>query len=298
LIDGFVFDSLGANGLGVVAVNEKQFMKKAMARGLSSEALFHALRIRRIMREPGEFLKRRSEARKISATSRYANFIDKQKGFALFGPTDFPGIMEAVAAANRVHRSKKMDGDFKKPFFVNLLEPADLDQNPQLLAFAESKPVRDAATGYLGTVPDLSGIGVFLSPANSSVEKSQQYHTDDVDKMQVKCFINCNEIGPRQGPFTFVAGDVSDALRRKLKHGWRGPRLPDEEVTKNCRDEDIISLTGGPGRGALVDTSRCLHFGSRCREGYRLVIMCQYTRRPKLVFTVERPRGSSLIIDH
>lgn len=284
--------------LGGVAVNEKQFMKRAMKYGLSSDAVFHALRFRRIMREPGEFLKRRSEARKISATSRYANFIDKKKGYSLFGGVDFPGIMEAVAAANRIYQSKKMDGDFKKPFFVNLLEPADLEQNPQLLAFAESKPMRDAAAGYLGTVPDLSGIGVFLSPANSSLEKSQQYHTDDVDKVQVKCFINCNEIGPRQGPFTFVTGDASDALRRKLKHGWRGPRLPDEEVTKNCRDDDIITVTGGPGSGALVDTSRCLHFGSRCREGYRLVIMFQYTRRPNLAFEAERQRGGTLIIDH
>jgi hypothetical protein len=155
-------------------VNEKQFMKKAMEYGLSSDAVFHALRFRRIMREPGEFLKRRSEARKILATSRYANFIDKEKGYSRFGPADFPGIMEAVAAANRIYQSKKMDGKFKKPFFVNLLEPADLEQNPQLLALAESNPMRDAAAGYLGTLPDLSGIGVFLSPENSSLRAAAQ----------------------------------------------------------------------------------------------------------------------------
>ena len=279
-------------------MNEKQFMKKAMRYGLSSDAVFHALRFRRIMGEPTDFMKRRSEARKISASSRYASFIDKKKGYGRFGPADFPGVWDAVGAANRIYESKKMDGNFKKPFFVNLLEPADLDQHPQLLAFAQSKPMRDAATGYLGTVPDLSGIGVFLSPANSSLEKSQQYHTDDIDKVQVKCFINCNEIGPNNGPFTFVSGDASDTIRRKLKHGWRGPRLPDEEVINNCREEDIITITGGPGTGVLVDTSRCLHFGSRCRENYRLVIMFQYTRRPSLSFETERPRGSTLIIDH
>ena len=279
-------------------MDEKQFLKKAISYGVSSDALFHTLRFRRIMSDPGEFLKRRTEARKIFATSRYANFMDKKKGYARFGPADFPGIMDAVAAANRIYQRKKLDGKFKKPFFVNLLESADLKQNPELLALAQSKPMRDAAAGYLGTMPDLSGIGVFLSPANESLEKSQQYHTDDIDKTQVKCFINCNEIGPRNGPFTFVSGDASDAIRRKLKHGWRGPRLPDEEVTKNCRNGDVVVVTGGPGSGVLVDTSRCLHFGSRCREGYRLVIMFQYTRRPNLDFATERRRGSTLIIDH
>ena len=279
-------------------VNEKQLMKKAMKYGLSSDAVFHALRLRRILREPTEILKRRSAARRVKAKSPYAGFIDKRLGFGRFGPSDFPGVVEAVEAANSIYDSKKMDGKFKKPFFVNLLEPDDLEKYPQLLAVAQSVPMQEAATGYLNTVPDLSGIGVFLSPANDSLEKSQQYHTDDIDKRQVKCFINCNEIGANNGPFTFVTGDASDALRRKLKHGWRGPRLSDADVVGNCGEDDIIKITGGAGTGVLVDTSRCLHFGSRCREGYRLVIMFQYTRRPSLAFETERPRGSTLIIDH
>ncbi|NWG24076.1 MAG: hypothetical protein HXY30_06595 [Pseudorhodoplanes sp.] len=279
-------------------MNEKQLIKKALDYGIPSSTVAQALRFRRILGEPTEFLKRRSEAQRIAATSPYANVIDKTKGYGRFGPNDFPGIMDAVAAANRIRESKTLDGKFKKPFFVNLLEPADLDNNPELLALARSRPVLEAAAAYLGTVPELSGIGVFLSPANQSLEKSQQYHTDDVDTTQVKCFVNCNDIGPNNGPFTFITADASDALRRKLKHGWRGPRLSDEDVTKNCSPEDVVSITGGPGHGVLVDSSRCLHFGSRCREGYRLVIMFQLTRRPSLAIESDNPRGRTLIIDH
>lgn len=279
-------------------MDEKQLIKKAMAYGIPGGTVAHALRLRRILGEPTEFLKRRFEAQRIAATSPYANVIDKTKGYGRFGPTDFPGVMEAVAAANRIHETKKLDGKFKKPFFVNLLEPEDLEKNPELLALARSRPMLEAAAAYLGTVPEVSGIGVFLSPANQSVEKSQQYHTDDVDTMQVKCFINCNDIGPNNGPFTFVTADASDALRRKLKHGWRGPRFTDEEVTRNCKPEDIVIITGSPGNGVLVDSSRCVHFGSRCREGYRLVIMFQFTRRPSLALDFDRPRGSTIIIDH
>ena len=87
-----------------------------------------------------------------------------------------------MEAANCIYESKRVDGKFKKPFFVNLLESDDLETYPQLLAVAQSAPMQEAAIGCLKTVPDLSGIGLFLSPANDSLEKSQQYLTDDIDK--------------------------------------------------------------------------------------------------------------------
>jgi len=41
--------------------------------------------------------------------------------------------------------------------------------------------------------------------------------------------------------------------------------------------ERAISVMGGPGSGVLVDTSRCLHFGSRVKPGtYRLCLYIQY----------------------
>ena len=279
-------------------MDEKRFMKKARKYGLPNDAIFHILRAKRILRDPTDFWSRRSEAKAISGTSKHSGFIDEAKGFATFGPSDFEGIREAVAAANEIRERKSLDGKFKKPFFVNLLEPSDLEMHPELLAIARNKAIQDAAAGYLGTVPELSGIGVFLSPKNESLEKSQYFHTDDIDKTQVKCFINCNEIGPDNGPFTFIPADVSDKMRKKLKHGWCGPRFTDQEIETHTTKTDIIAVTGGPGTGVLVDTSRCIHFGSRCREGYRLVIMFQYTRHPNLSFATQRAPGSTLIIDH
>jgi hypothetical protein len=281
-------------------VDEKQIAKTALNWGVPSDVVFHAMRARRILRDPAGFLTRRSQARSINATSSYTDFIDKQTGYRFFGANTFPGIMDAVNVARELFEAKAMNlSNAKKAFFFNVLEWPDLERYPQLLGLPNSGPFMEAATGYLQTMPDLSGIGLFYSPANTSTEKSQQYHTDDIDTCQVKCFINVNDVGPDNGPFTFIPADVSEAVRAKLDHHWRGRRLTDEEVLAHCKPEDVVSLIGPPGSCAFVDTSRCLHFGSRCRSGYRLVIMCQYTRRPNVAWEIDDARsGRTLIIDH
>jgi len=281
-------------------VDEKQIVKTALNWGVPSDVVFHALRTRRILRDPSLAAAGRARARRISATSPYANFIDKRKGYRFFGPEVFPGIMDAVNAARELFEKKAVNlSNAKKAFFFNVLEGPDLEQYPQLLGLANTESFLAAATGYLETLPDVSGIGLFYSPANTSTEKSQQYHTDDIDSCQVKCFVNVNDVGPDNGPFTFIPADVSASIRAKLNHQWRGRRLTDEEVLAHCKPEDALSLIGPPGSCVFVDTSRCLHFGSRCRSGYRLVIMFQYTRRPNLAWEIDDARsGRTLIIDH
>jgi hypothetical protein len=132
------------------------------------------------------------------------------------------------------------------------------------------------------------------------LEKSQMWHIDDEDFRQIKCFVNLHNVGPMNGPFTFIPAQKSDEIRRKIGHGWRGRRLEDSEIMAHCKPEDIISVTGGPGTGVFVDTSRCLHFGSRARGGHRLVMMFQYTRTPDLNFVNKdsRKTRSILLRDH
>jgi hypothetical protein len=271
-----------------------------MKLGVPGDVVFQAVRAQRILRRPADFISRRREASRVNTASPYADFVDKRKAYRLFGPDTLPGIMEAVEAARQIFEKKVVNlSNAKKEFFFNVLEESDFQDHPQLLGIANSEPFRAAATGYLQTVPDLSGIGVFYSPANSSLEKSQQYHTDDIDTRQLKCFINVNAVGADNGPFTFIPADVSTAVRRQLNHQWRGRRLTDEEVLAHCKPDDAVSLIGQPGSGVFVDTSRCLHYGSRCRSGYRLVIMFQYTRRPNLALdSADSRAGRTLIIDH
>lgn len=269
---------------------EKRLVKKAKHFGLPTEPLLHAFRIRRILGSPKDWIRRKAEKREINENSQYAGFIDKKTGYRRFGPNDLPGIMEAVNAAARLYAEKASDIDTsvgKKSFFYNIATRPDLKRYPELLTFAQSTPLLDAATGYLDILPTLSALGVYFSPANESFEKSQMFHIDDEDLRQVKCFVNVNDVGVSNGPFTFIPADKSSAIRNKLGHHWRGPRLSDEELATLSKEKDMISLVGSPGSGAMVDTSSCLHFGSRCRSGYRLVIMIQYTRFPDVSLLTE-----------
>lgn len=269
---------------------EKRLVKRAKQFGLPTEPLLHAFRIRRILVSPKDWIQRKTAGYRIHSKSKFADFIDKEKGCRLFKPNDIPGIMKVVDAAARMFAEKHPDIDgssAKKLYFYNIAERSDLDKYPELLDFAHSAPMVEATGSYLGMLPVLSAIGVYLSPVNDTFEKSQMYHMDDEDLHQVKCFINVNEVGPSNGPFTFIPADRSREIRGKLSHHWRGPRISDDELNKLSNTQDIIQLVGPPGYGAMVDTSSCLHYGSRCRSGYRLVIMIQYTRFPDVSLLTE-----------
>ena len=56
---------------------------------------------------------------------------------------------------------------------------------------------------------------------------------------------------------------------------------------------DIVTVTGPAGTGVAVDTSRCLHLGSRVQPGtFRLCLYMQYctTREITNVYDVDRFR--------
>jgi len=54
-------------------------------------------------------------------------------------------------------------------------------------------------------------------------------------------------------------------------------RYSDDELEAVGGLEKAISVDGPKGSAALVDTSRCLHFGSRVKPGtYRLCLYIQY----------------------
>ena len=58
------------------SMNEKQLLKTAMRLGIPSDVMFHALRFRRILHDPVDFLSRRATARKTLST-----FIDRQQAY-------------------------------------------------------------------------------------------------------------------------------------------------------------------------------------------------------------------------
>ena len=245
----------------------------------------------RILGQPRNYIRRRLQARTLIGNSPWGSFIDRSKGYALFGHDTIPDAERVVAVCRDIYENHRRQFDAEaaephaaKPFLYNVLDEKWLDEHPELLDFVISDPVALAVTGYLGTIPLLRGMGIYVSPRNDTSVSSQMFHTDYDDFQQVKCFINIVDVQESDGPFTFVPADTSTMIRAELGHGWRDRRLTDEEVLRYCSPADILKLIGLAGSGGMVDTSRCLHFGSRARTAPRVVFMFQYTSYPNVAF--------------
>ena len=255
--------------------------KVALKTRLPVKPIYQVLKATRIARRPSEFFGRRRAARKILSDSVWRDFIPHDQGYRVTDTGELPGVDDVVAAGRAaLDRHERRLAEMERPvktFFANILTADDLTKFPALLDFALSPPLVEAATGYLGTLPRLNGIGVYVSPANDGQVRSQLYHVDYADFAQVKCFVNINDVGAENGPFTFIAADRSRAIRVANGHGYRSSNLSDASIG----EVEPQMLTGPAGTTALVDTSNCLHFGSRVRQGRRVVYMCQFTTWPR-----------------
>ncbi len=262
--------------------------KAALKTRLPVKPIYQVLKASRIARRPAEFLGRRRAARHLLDGSPWRGFIPPDRGYRITDARTLPGV-DAVVAAGRValDRHERRLAEMERPvknFFANILTADDLADFPALMAFALGPPLIESVTAYLGMLPRLNGLGVYVSPANDSQVRSQLFHVDFDDFSQVKCFVNIDDVDADNGPFTFIPADRSRAIRAANGHGFRSSNLPDARIG----DAERIMLTGPAGTTALVDTSNCLHFGSRVRRGRRVVFMCQYTTWPLPTLTTRK----------
>ena len=192
----------------------------------------------------------------------------------------------------------------KQSFYRHLLKDEDLHCNPELVEFALSEPLLGPVTQYLGMVPYPTRVDLVYSVSRGTDEKieSQLFHLDHEGLKQVKYFIYVYDVGEPEGPFTFLPADtsfrvVNDVRTWRKRHGAgdvESRRYLDNEITAVNAAQDVVAVKGPTGAGVAVDTSRCLHLGSRIRPGaFRLVLYLQYctTREITNVFDVERFRG-------
>lgn len=165
-----------------------------------------------------------------------------------------------------------------KSFFFNILEEKDLYNYPQIMDFILGDDVVQILLPYYKMLPRLCSVGLYYSPISISNQRSssQNFHLDGTDPSHVKCFINISDVGANDGPFTFISANRSNELRLHNGGLLRSAGLEDRALLSRYEKEFGISLTGKPGSGAFVDTSRCLHYGSVCEENPRVVFMFHY----------------------
>lgn len=205
--------------------------------------------------------------------------VEQDMGFRIFAPGEVPGADEVIAAANAlIDRQGKPEVREGKHMRKRLLDPAELTPDSPFIRFALSEPILNAVTEYLGVVPLLSYGDVWWSGyVEGELQNSQLYHCDSGDTKQVKVFLHCNDIAESAGPLTVVEAAASEAAIDKLGYKF-GDRADDDQLRAAIPREAEHPIVGPKGSVALVDTSRCFHFGSRVqdRDSIRILAMFQY----------------------
>ena len=242
---------------------------------------------------PRDAIQRRNAA--AAYNRRHADGrLDRRDGFAVLHPGDIANTQEVIALSLRLFEDKQRaaeaeaaaSGKSKKwAFLRSILTNQDLAKNPQLVDFALSDSLLSLVTNYLGTIPHLNRIDLLYSVNHGGDEaiSSQIYHLDPEGTRQAKLFMNLRDVGPDEGPFTFIPASETTRIvnaikkRRLADTEMAAGRYADEELAAVGGLEKAISVAGPKGSAALVDTSRCLHFGSRVKPGtYRLCLYIQY----------------------
>lgn len=182
-------------------------------------------------------------------------------GFAIYGPNELVDTAKLLEACQSpTHTIPR-----RKSFLTSLYVNSRVEDAVRALL------VEQIIAPYLGATTHTGSIELFYShPSNSSPRVGQLYHLDN-DGPQVKMFFYCQPVAEEQGPLTMLPAAESVAICQRVGY-QSGQRLQDDEISLHAPTQ----LLGDAGTLALIDTGRCLHFGSRVRSGSRLVLVVQY----------------------
>lgn len=237
-----------------------------------------------IARQPAKVIRRKLTARRLLNGSPWRGAMPRDAGAVLVTPENWPGLKSLAEVGAKLHagRAHQFVGLTGEPFY-DLLTPTDLRGHTIFEAVAHNRDLIEIIADYLGTMPVLVKIMLGVTPGRAGIGQSQLYHLDKPDVGFVQLFINVLPTGPENGPLTFLPADVSARVRRATAYDRNGAgRLTDAEVYAHAKPSDAIAVVGAPGSGVIIDTSRCLHFGSRTAVPPRVVCIIQLAPAHKI----------------
>jgi hypothetical protein len=204
--------------------------------------------------------------------------IPVEAGWKRFQLTELAGFGDAIGPLQEMAREWKSNPDHidRKGFPHNLLRSSDVVDIRLFLDLALHDNIIGSITEYFDQVPRLFNLTLWWSPPNQTAKGSQLFHYDHRDSRQAKLFLNINDVTPDAGPLHFLPADSSTRVDDKL--GYSQDRYTDEDVYSVCSKEEVVTAVGQPGTAFLVDTARCLHYGSRGNIGDRLILMASFAR--------------------
>lgn len=236
--------------------------------------------------------RRRHELVRPFLSGAYGEF--KRNGFhqmRLPGYTRVAPLFHQIVA-DHVARDEASFGSKKN--LVNLLTPEHVLKHPEIMDVVFDEQLLQAVFNYYGYVPELASLGLFLTPQNDDVEKSQLWHIDSYDPHHLKHISIVEEVTPEKGPFTFLDVPRSNEIRRDVGQFKRGL---DFEAAYKDKLAKNIALVGKEGDGMFVDVSQCLHQGGRTRKGRRVLFFIHFATHADYL-VVEKNHLTGLFFQH
>lgn len=168
-----------------------------------------------------------------------------------------------------IERCKQRLGEIKefkqrggKAFFSQLLTSEDYELNSPIMKFALNEKLLHTIAKHLGSAPFLQSVELLYSrPISGPPRASQLWHRDRLDKKVMKVVVYCLDVGPKNGPFTFIPKSSGEKVPE-----WHFHYISDEKMRKYVDDLHIQKMEGPAGSTLLIDTFGCYHKGSNCQE--------------------------------
>jgi len=173
---------------------------------------------------------RRHNAVRAYNREHHTSRMDRRDGYALVNPSQLPGVERVIPLALDLFNEKKRQLEAssgpaselhakKWAFMRSVLNNRDLYEHPGLVDFALSDGLLSLVTNYLGTIPHLNRVDLLYSVAHGGEEaiSSQIYHLDPEGRRQAKLFLNLREVGPDEGPFTFIPASETERIVNAVK---------------------------------------------------------------------------------
>lgn len=190
--------------------------------------------------------------------------------------------------AERSGMRRSAPGTYRS-YFQDVWTAEDLERYPSFLDFATSSELLSVVAGYLGCVPALSTTlpsGIRFVESNAAFDDqpdtphdSQLYHIDYYSLPNLYVLVLLEDTTTEHGPWTFLPRSVSQDAAAKLGN-WEpghGYRFTDEEIYSAVDRRHAIEFTNKRGTVMFIESSGCMHFGSRNSVKPRFQLMIGYT---------------------
>jgi hypothetical protein len=235
--------------------------------------------------------RRRSLAAQLphDAATREAARLIQTQGYARLDSIVDPALLQALGqhGASKLERAAalaKSQATTHKSFWVRLSDEdvagGQFDLGNPMVKYALQPRVLAVIAAALGELPQLSDVLLSLSePTTEDLKYSQLWHRDYDDVRTIKFFAYLTDVqSEADGPFTFIPGPESDTHRFSMRTHMR-----DDEVFRGVRRDAVQSLVAPRLSTFAVETSRCLHMGSRLAPGHlRLLYTATFIQFPRV----------------